>query len=283
MRPEGAFTRPPWCWLMCDLRLPLSCLLWVNPSSSLLWPWTSPVGRKGETGRKVLSWPMFSWAHWALWDLFLFKTTCFSSGFSAVSSQTPLLPAHTAESLTPVVWGKVSYLTFIFRHAPFSLNGFFKGLVFGSDMKTNEPLIPFPWGEAQQRSKNSLPDFPSRFVYSTWVGSKDPQSQFLSPLLPISLVTLYLTLICGLRALNFPGGTSSKEPACQWRRQERQQSIPGSGASPGGGHGNPLQYSCPENPMHRGAWQATVHGSQRVWHDWACMHTCIHVSIKIHV
>ena len=35
--------------------------------------------------------------------------------------------------------------------------------------------------------------------------------------------------------------------------------IPGSGRSPGGGHGNPLQYSCPENPMDRGAWQATVH------------------------
>ena len=36
--------------------------------------------------------------------------------------------------------------------------------------------------------------------------------------------------------------------------------IPGSGRSPGGGHGNPLQYSCLENPMDRGAWQATVHG-----------------------
>ena len=36
-------------------------------------------------------------------------------------------------------------------------------------------------------------------------------------------------------------------------------SIPGSGRSPGGGHGNPLQYSGPENPMDRGAWQATVH------------------------
>ena len=35
------------------------------------------------------------------------------------------------------------------------------------------------------------------------------------------------------------------------------------------GHGNPLQYSCLENPMDRGAWQATVHGSQRVGHDWA--------------
>ena len=36
-------------------------------------------------------------------------------------------------------------------------------------------------------------------------------------------------------------------------------SIPGSGRSPGGGHGNPLQYSCLENPMDRGAWQATVY------------------------
>ena len=35
--------------------------------------------------------------------------------------------------------------------------------------------------------------------------------------------------------------------------------IPGSGRSPGGGHGNPLQYTCLENPMDRGAWQATVH------------------------
>ena len=37
-------------------------------------------------------------------------------------------------------------------------------------------------------------------------------------------------------------------------------SIPGSGRSPGGEHGNSLQYSCLENPMERGAWQAIVHG-----------------------
>ena len=37
-------------------------------------------------------------------------------------------------------------------------------------------------------------------------------------------------------------------------------SIPGSGRSPGGGHGNPLQYSCLENPMEGGAWWGTVHG-----------------------
>ena len=37
-------------------------------------------------------------------------------------------------------------------------------------------------------------------------------------------------------------------------------SIPGSGRSPGGGHGNPLQYSCLENSMDREAWRATIHG-----------------------
>ena len=40
---------------------------------------------------------------------------------------------------------------------------------------------------------------------------------------------------------------------------KRLRSIPGSGRSPGGGNDNPLQYSCPENSIDRGAWQATVH------------------------
>jgi len=41
--------------------------------------------------------------------------------------------------------------------------------------------------------------------------------------------------------------------------------IPGSERSPGGGHGNPLQYSCLENPMDRGVWRATVHGVAKSW------------------
>ena len=40
---------------------------------------------------------------------------------------------------------------------------------------------------------------------------------------------------------------------------EHLGSIPGLRRYPGGGHGNPLQYSCLENPMDRGAWQATIH------------------------
>ena len=42
-------------------------------------------------------------------------------------------------------------------------------------------------------------------------------------------------------------------------------SIPGSGSSPGEGNGNPLQYSCLENPMDGGTWQATVHAVAKSW------------------
>ena len=55
-------------------------------------------------------------------------------------------------------------------------------------------------------------------------------------------------------------------------------SIPGSGRSPGGGHGNPLQYSCLQNPMGRGAWRATVHGIAQSWTWLSDQHT--HVDLK---
>ena len=42
-------------------------------------------------------------------------------------------------------------------------------------------------------------------------------------------------------------------------------SIPGSGRSSGGGHGNPLQYTCLKNLMDRGAWRATVHRVVKSW------------------
>ena len=55
--------------------------------------------------------------------------------------------------------------------------------------------------------------------------------------------------------------------------------IPGSGRPLGGGNSNPLQYSCLEIPMDRGAWQATVHGVARVGCDSACTHTCKHTQV----
>ena len=52
-------------------------------------------------------------------------------------------------------------------------------------------------------------------------------------------------------------------------------SIPVSGGSPGGGHGNPLHYSCLENPMDRGAWWATVHGVAKSWTRLS-IHVCMY-------
>ena len=59
--------------------------------------------------------------------------------------------------------------------------------------------------------------------------------------------------------MGFPGGASGKEPTCDAGDIMRYCSIPESGRSPGEGNGNPLQYSCLENPMDREAWWATVH------------------------
>ena len=56
----------------------------------------------------------------------------------------------------------------------------------------------------------------------------------------------------------FLGGSDGKESTCN---SGDLGLIPGLGRSPGGGHGNPLQNSCLENPMNRGAWWATVHDS----------------------
>ena len=53
-----------------------------------------------------------------------------------------------------------------------------------------------------------------------------------------------------------PGGSDGKESACN---AGDPGSTPGSGRFPGEGKGNPLQYSCLDNPMDRGAWQGTVH------------------------
>ena len=64
---------------------------------------------------------------------------------------------------------------------------------------------------------------------------------------------MYTFLIWG-----FPGDSDGKESACN---AEDPGLIPGLGTSPGGGHGNPLQYSCLKNSMDRGPWWAT--GLQR--------------------
>ena len=57
----------------------------------------------------------------------------------------------------------------------------------------------------------------------------------------------------------FPIGSDGKESACNAGDVRDADSNPWEGRSPGGGHGNPLQYSCLENSVDRGAWRATVH------------------------
>ena len=78
----------------------------------------------------------------------------------------------------------------------------------------------------------------------------------------------------------FPVNTSGKEPACQWKRHKQtDDSVPGLGRSPGGGHGNPLQYSCLENPLDREAWWATVHSIAKSWtwlKQWGSKHIYVY-------
>ena len=62
--------------------------------------------------------------------------------------------------------------------------------------------------------------------------------------------------------MGFPGGSDSNGSTCN---VGDLGSIPGLERSPGGEHGNPLQYSCLENSMDRGAWRAPVHGIVNSW------------------
>ena len=93
---------------------------------------------------------------------------------------------------------------------------------------------------------------------------------FPSPCLSLSLnLEEYIYIYLG-----FPGGASSSESACQFRRREDESWIPESGRSPGEGNGSPLQYSCLENSMDRGAWWAIVRGiaKSQTWpSNWARM------------
>ena len=85
---------------------------------------------------------------------------------------------------------------------------------------------------------------------------KLPSVEGTHPTLNLFLVTVYLAHPW------WPGG---KESACNAGGARHMSLISGSGRSPGRGHGNPLQYSCLQNPMDRGAWWATIHGVAKSW------------------
>ena len=90
---------------------------------------------------------------------------------------------------------------------------------------------------------------------------RESVSFHLSPsLLVQALWTTSLLWSAPIPLLGFPGDSDGKESACIARDPG---STPESGRSPGGGNGHPLQYSCLENSMDRGAWCATVHGDTK--------------------
>ena len=69
----------------------------------------------------------------------------------------------------------------------------------------------------------------------------------------------------GKRKKLVPGDASGKNPPANVGDMRDKGSISGSGRSPGGGHGNPLQYSYLEKSMGRGGWWATVHRVVKSW------------------
>ena len=91
------------------------------------------------------------------------------------------------------------------------------------------------------------------------------------------LDTVFLVLTW--RRIGFPGGSDCKESAFNVRDPGL---IPELEWSPKEGNGCPLQYSCLENPMDRGTWQATVHGVSKR-QDWATEHTHIYPSIYLSI
>ena len=90
----------------------------------------------------------------------------------------------------------------------------------------------------------------SRNYKLRWIKTKNKGFFFFSRELPLTW--------------DFPHSSVGKESVCN---SGDLGSVPGSGRSLGEGNGNPLQYSCLENPMDRGAWQAKFHGVTRVGHD----------------
>ena len=103
--------------------------------------------------------------------------------------------------------------------------------------------------------------FPLHNNSDVWLGIWLPRMK--TTFLSLSFSTEYLLYFA---ILDFPGGTDSKVSAYN---AGDLGAIPGSGRSPGEGDGNPLQYSCLENPMDGGAWWLQSMGLQRAGQDWA--------------
>ena len=127
--------------------------------------------------------------------------------------------------------------------------------------------FPFSRGSSQPRDRTHISHIAGGF-FTTWT-TREAQTPWGQELFQFHSPPHYRYkaqwLLC-LLIRGFPSGSEYKESACN---VEDPCSIPGLGRYPGEENGNPLQDSCLENSMDRGAWQATVQGSQRVGPDWA--------------
>ena len=110
--------------------------------------------------------------------------------------------------------------------------------------------LPLPLHAKSQSTPFKKSTHPYLPICPTWKSGNHSRLLILPH--PPPVINLHMWVRQG-----FPDGSDGKESACSKRGLG---SIPGSGRSPGGGHDNPLQYSCLKNPMNRGAWWAAVHG-----------------------
>ena len=83
----------------------------------------------------------------------------------------------------------------------------------------------------------------------------------------LAKVVIFKYLSVYTHGLGFPGGVVVKNPPAYVGDSRDAGLIRGSGSSPEGGIGNPLQYSCLENSMNRGAWRATICGASKSQHS----------------
>ena len=105
-------------------------------------------------------------------------------------------------------------------------------------------------------------------VFLTFGHQRSAWILFFCPGILLRRMTFWLIEIqslCFLSSWAFQVALVVKNPHLPVQEIWDVNSIPGSGRSPGGEHGNPLQYSCLENPMDRGAWRATVHSITKSW------------------
>ena len=119
--------------------------------------------------------------------------------------------------------------------------------------------MPSSRGSSQPRDRTQVSCIAGRF-FTYWATGEAP-SQAENIFLNIREFTTRRSIRwCSERMfrlwMGFPSGSVGKESSCN---AGDLGSIPGLWRSPGGGHGNPLQYSCLENPMDRGAWWVIVH------------------------